>query len=71
MCITCNSMPQSVFFIYLKTDFSLPVIKFFCSLPVPYLCSIPSYLTQIYLYFFKILVKWEDNIPSLDMRKLE
>ena len=43
-----NSFSQKILWnlktksIYLKTDYSLPVIKFFCSLPVPYLYPIPT-----------------------------
>ena len=33
-------MQLNVFLIYLKTDYSLPAFKTFCSLTVPYLCSI-------------------------------
>ena len=45
-------MPQNVFLIYLKTDYSLPAIKFFCSLPVP------SHLANTELpVFFEMLAK--------------
>ena len=48
------------FLIYLKIEYSLPVIIFFCSLPV-----LHSHLTKIYLYFSKMLAKWEDTVSQV------
>ena len=52
-------MPQNVFLIqYLKTDYSLPVNKFFCSLPVRH-----SHLANNDLpVFFKVSANWKRTI---------